>query len=264
MPSVVDNQSVWGDESVWELGGDEWSRPFGGTEALWSRVLEPRIGHLIGGHVVEIAPGYGRVTDRLLQTADRLVAVDLNENCVRACRERFAQSTRFEAHRNDGRSLPMVGDGTTDLVVSFDALVHVDADVMRAYLTEIARILKPDGVAFVHHSNVGSYVLPIARLLGTRLASRLNTRVNHNWRGADVSARAMRSHARLLGLRVNVTERITWHSKLLNDAFVLVSRRGAEASFRNFRFFERPEPSPRLRRAYQSVSNRTVEDHTVG
>src|SRR5579859_8081721 len=41
---------------------------------------------------------------------------------------------------NDGTSLAMIEDGTVDLVFSFDSLVHVEADVMDAYLDEIARV----------------------------------------------------------------------------------------------------------------------------
>ena len=58
---------------------------------------------------------------------------------------------------NDGHSLPMVGDTSIDFAFSFDSLVLVEADTLARYLSELARVLKPDGVAFLHHSNFGAY-----------------------------------------------------------------------------------------------------------
>jgi SAM-dependent methyltransferase len=255
MPSVEENEAAWGQVGPWARAGDDWSDQFGGTGRLWERVLEPRIGHLLYGTVVEIAPGYGRITARLQPRAANLVAVDLNQLCVDACAERFAGCDNLTVAKNDGRSLPMIPDGSVDMVVSWDALVHVDMNVMRSYFTEIDRVLKPSGAAFVHHSNVGSYLDPIGRALGGRVRQRVNARTNHNWRGPDVSARRVRAHARELGMRASVTERVTWHSKLLNDCFSLLSRSGGEVTTRNYRFFARPEAPPATLAAYRAVRN---------
>jgi SAM-dependent methyltransferase len=238
VPTVEQNLEVWGQTDPWHRGGHDWSDPFGGTDVLWESVLVPRIGHLLGGRTVEIAPGYGRMTAKLLPRVDHLVAVDLNQNCIDACGERFDGFPQLELFTNDGRSLPMIADGSVDFVFSFDALVHVDADVMETYFTEIARVLKPTGAAFIHHSNVGSYLNPIRRVLGDRVADRVNRRTNHNWRGADVSAAGLRAHAHRLGLKVNVAEQVNWHSKMLNDCFSLISWSGEETTLRNRRFFQ--------------------------
>jgi ubiquinone/menaquinone biosynthesis C-methylase UbiE len=55
-------------------------------------------------------------------------------------------NARFES--NNGRSLPVVADSSMDLTFSFDSLVHIEAEVLAAYLRELARVHKPDGVAF--------------------------------------------------------------------------------------------------------------------
>jgi ubiquinone/menaquinone biosynthesis C-methylase UbiE len=39
------------------------------------------------------------------------------------------------------------------LVYTFDSMVHFDSDVIRAYMKEFYRILKPGGHCFCHHSN---------------------------------------------------------------------------------------------------------------
>lgn len=51
----------------------------------------------------------------------------------------------------------MVADGSVDFAFSFDSLVHVEEDAMAGYTRELARVLAPDGVAFIHHSNEGAY-----------------------------------------------------------------------------------------------------------
>lgn len=254
MPSVTQNEAVWGHDYHWNQGGDEWSDPFGGTDELWEKVILPRIGHLLGGRTVEIAPGYGRITAKLLPLVEHLTAVDLNERCIDNCRERFAGSEKLALYTNDGRSLPMVPDRSVDFVVSFDALVHVDEDVMESYLDEIARVLTPSGAAFIHHSNVGSYLNPIG-LLGARIRRRVNARTNHNWRGSDVSAATLRAHAHRLGLKLNVAEQITWRSRLLNDCFSLFSWSGDELTTRNYRFFEKPGATAEALEAYRSITS---------
>ncbi len=51
----------------------------------------------------------------------------------------------------------MVADGSIDFVFSFDSLVHAEEDVIRSYLDQLGQKLRPDGVGFLHHSNLGEY-----------------------------------------------------------------------------------------------------------
>ena len=46
---------------------------------------------------------------------------------------------------------------TALFVFSFDSLVYAENDVIAAYLSQLARKLSPDGVGFIHHSNIGAY-----------------------------------------------------------------------------------------------------------
>jgi ubiquinone/menaquinone biosynthesis C-methylase UbiE len=38
-------------------------------------------------------------------------------------------------------------------IYCFDSTVHFDSDVVRAYLAEFARVVRPGGKIFCHHSN---------------------------------------------------------------------------------------------------------------
>lgn len=44
-------------------------------------------------------------------------------------------------------------DATLSFLFCFDAMVHCDSDVVRAYPREARRALRPGGHAFLHHSN---------------------------------------------------------------------------------------------------------------
>ncbi len=245
MPTVEENISEWGSRYDWSHRGDDWSAPFGGSERLWWGIVHPRIlAFLPAPHILEIAPGHGRMTQFLLRSCTRLTAVDVTESCVVACRERFAGVDRLELHLNDGRSLPMVADRSIDFAFSFDSLVHVDADVIGDYMRELARVLAPDGVAFIHHSNAGAFLQPVDRLTdrwAPRLGARVARRCNRNWRSADVSAALARELAAEAGLSCVVQETVNWLARLPTDCFSTITRRGSRwdrppVAVRNLRF----------------------------
>ena len=108
--------------------------------------------------ILEIAPGFGRWTQFLRPLCEDLIVVDLSPKCIEACQARFAEYGNITYHVNDGRSLDMVPNDAIDFAFSFDSLVHVESDVLHGYLSQLAQKLTPEGVAFLHHSNVGAYV----------------------------------------------------------------------------------------------------------
>lgn len=217
MPSVSENHTAWSGEYDWAARGEEWSRTWGGPDAQWWTTVFPRIRAFVpAARILEIAPGYGRWTHFLKDLCEELIAVDLSEECVGACRERFAAFPHVEAHANDGLTLPMVADASVDFAFSLDSLVHVEQDVLDSYLAELARVLAPEGVAFVHHSNMGAYdIAP-----GTA----------PHWRGATASAVLVEAAARSLGLACTAQERLQWgkNHEYLNDCFTVVCRAGSD------------------------------------
>src|SRR5678815_4626377 len=158
MPVTEWNLSVWNQQYDWTRQGEEWSEAWGGSEAQWFKVIYPRIHrYLPAGAILEIAPGFGRWTNYLRYCSTQLTIVDLASQCIEACRQRFSTDTHITYHVNDGTSLAMVPDGSIDFVFSFDSLVHVESDVIEIYLAQLAKKLKPNGVGFIHHSNIGEY-----------------------------------------------------------------------------------------------------------
>jgi ubiquinone/menaquinone biosynthesis C-methylase UbiE len=168
MPSLEWNAKEWGAAYEWPRHGDEWSDFWGGVETQWAATLLPRIRNFLPARsVLEIAPGHGRWSGYLIAMCTDYVGVDLSVECVGACKERFQTAKHARFFVNDGHSLPMVADGSVEFVFSFDSLVHVEADVIESYLFELSRVLAPDGIGFLHHSNLGGHLplLKFARAL---------------------------------------------------------------------------------------------------
>jgi len=123
------------------------------AQDAWDVTLWPHLEGLDSERILEIAPGHGRFSMRLRKLCQSLTLVDINEENLIFCRERFAGDDAFQYIQTDGFTLPGVEDVSLDLVFSWDSMVHFDSDIIRAYLGEIQRVLKPGGHAVLHHSN---------------------------------------------------------------------------------------------------------------
>ncbi len=234
MPSVEENLQNWV-EWDWSHRGEEWSVWWGGTPALWHGALLPRIHTMVPtSRILEIAPGYGRWTQYLKDLCTELVIVDMTEQCIAHCRDRFAQATNIVYHVNDGRSLDMVEDRSIDFVFSFDSLVHAGAPVIDAYLSQLSEKLAPDGIGFIHHSNAGTLrpLNALARRVPASLFERLMRRgviVNVSaWRDETMTSAVFRRQCAAAGLRCITQELISWEfGGYLIDCFSLFTLPGS-------------------------------------
>lgn len=234
MPSVDENKQWWNEGYPWQEGGDEWSRAWGGVDMQWHAAILPRIhAFLPTGTILEIAPGYGRWTQYLKDLCDHLTVVDLSANAIEKCRQRFATSTNIDYYVNDGTSLDMVPDSTIDFVFSFDSLVHVEAGVLRAYLLQIAGKLTRDGVAFLHHSNLGEYSHYFSAVdkvppRGWPLMKKMGIEYRTHWRDAGMTAGKLRDFAEEAGLVCVSQELLGWGGgRRLIDAISIVTLPGS-------------------------------------
>ena len=151
-----------GNPQIWKLAqyvGDDWKQqPYYDDaeqyiEKQWRETIWPFIHDADFSCVLDLAAGHGRNSEKLKQHARQIYIVDINQENIDFCRGRFAGDPRFVFLRNDGCSLEAVPSGAISLVYCFDAMVHFDSDVVRAYLREFVRVLRPGGLGFCHHSN---------------------------------------------------------------------------------------------------------------
>ena len=121
--------------------------------ALWDGLVWPFIADCDFTHVLDLAAGHGRNTAFLLKFASHVTVMDIQEGNVAACERRFADQKSLSYLKNNGFDFHPVEDNSVTLIYCFDAMVHFDSDVIRSYLCDARRILKPGGRAFLHHSN---------------------------------------------------------------------------------------------------------------
>jgi len=210
MPSIETNRDNWNDPANWLRHGEEWSDAWGGTESMWYGSLLPRIAPFLPtGHLLEIACGHGRVTAQLLPHCERYTGVDLAPNCVAICAQRFADQQKARFLGTDGRSLVGIADASIDFAFSWDSLVHAEQDAMHGYMHELARVLRPGGNAWLHHSNMAAHGDGNGGL----------SMPNRHWRASTVSAALLRQWATTAGIEVAAQEIVQWGGPVDSDCF---------------------------------------------
>ncbi|WP_354677482.1 class I SAM-dependent methyltransferase [Cupriavidus plantarum] len=131
-----------------------------GMDWQWANLIEPFIREADLSVALELAPGHGRNSAKLIQQgASILHLVDVNQTCIDACRERFGARTgdcQLHYHVTGGDSLPFIADASLTFVYSFDSMVHFDRSIMLAYLREFSRAMKSGATGYIHHSNYGA------------------------------------------------------------------------------------------------------------
>lgn len=148
--SAAENRMKWAGWD-WTSRGEEWNESDEWKRSLIDDVLCRWIPS--DGVVVEIGPGGGRWSEVLIQRSSRLILVDVSERPLALCRERFSGESNVEYVLSSGRDLPGVASGSVDAVWSFDVFVHVAPADQAGYLDQIARVLRPSGVAVIHHAD---------------------------------------------------------------------------------------------------------------
>jgi SAM-dependent methyltransferase len=289
MPTVEQNLFLWGKADGWKDDGDKWSVKWGSTELEWWTSIFPRIRQFVpASTILEIAPGFGRWTQFLKGFCQQLIAVDVSPACIERCKERFACDPQVRCYVNDGKSLAMVEDASVDFAFSFDSLVHVEADVIAAYLNELGKKLKPGGFAFLHHSNLRAYsssiwlpktigrpqpigdgvkLAPMSR--GLWLRRRLQSKLT-DWglvntfdnRAESMCAKVFREACDPAGLECTTQELVNWnHGPSLIDCFSVVTPRNGRTCkpprlSRNPHFMDEAERARRTAELYNSDLSR--------
>ena len=153
--NVDNNLKIWDNVDTWVDDGEEWSEHFGSTDELWIKHIYNEINsHLCDQKVVlEIAPGRGRLTRKLLENDIRLNVLDLSQTCIDRCKERFSDNEKLENYYvGSGSDLKDIKSNSIDFIFSFDSFVHMHEEVINSYLGEINRVLELGGHCWIHHS----------------------------------------------------------------------------------------------------------------
>lgn len=223
----------------WIAAGEEWSEPWGGSAGQWFGSILPRIrGALPAKTILEIASGFGRWSYYLKQHCAHLHLVEPDARCMDACRRRFGEDPGLSYHLNDGRSLEMIPDGMIDFIFSFDSLVHVPPETIEAYIGQFATKLTTDGMAFIHHSNLGQFARSMSRRARALLSKRKIASTDHQ-RDPEMTADLFRELCQQNGLKCLCQELVNWRGRRLIDCFSMVARKDSK-----WQEFSRPFRNP--------------------
>jgi len=232
MPTRQWNRDYWNPEGGWTDKGENFADIWGTSEAQWYGTIYPRIHRFVPAEtILEIACGYGRGAVFLQNYCERYIGIDLVQQCVDACRERFGPTDRLQFYQNDGLDLSFIPNESVDFVYSWDSLVHAEPAVIRNYLAQLPRILKATGAAFLHHGNLGAYPFQ-SWILYKRYIRRAFSLLGLTERGAQnrdprTTAATVAQEARSCGLVVIQQELVNWktHTALF-DCFTTLRRSG--------------------------------------
>ncbi len=115
-------------------------------------LADPVLNGVAHGRALDLGCGLGRVTRPLAGRFDEVVGVDVSAEMVRRAEE-LHPATEFpnvSFHATDGVHLPLE-DESVDFVFSYEVFQHLPSrDVMHANLLEVARVLRPEGLALIH------------------------------------------------------------------------------------------------------------------
>jgi ubiquinone/menaquinone biosynthesis C-methylase UbiE len=183
-------QGMWNDYFKEAEASIEWQ---------WDTIIWPLIKEFDFSTVLELSPGRGRNTQKLCTVAKRIIAVDYNEYALEQTRARLGSShegCQITYHRNGGADLSMVSDASVTAVYCWDSAIHFDRSVVTRYIAEFARVLKPGGSGFLHHSDLGN-------------CANKNIKLNPNWR-SNVNKELVAAACRKNGLTVKVQQLVPW------------------------------------------------------
>jgi SAM-dependent methyltransferase len=244
----------------WIAAGEEWSEPWGGSAAQWFGSILPRIQTALPANtILEIASGFGRWSYYLKQHCNHLHLVEPDAQGMEACQRRFGSDPKISYHLNDGRSLEMIQDGAIDFIFSFDSLVHVRRETIEAYLSQFAAKLTGNGMAFIHHSNLGQFARSVSRRAWALVSKGKVVGADHQ-RDPEMTAELFRELCEHNGLKCLCQELVNWRGRRLIDCFSSVARKdskwkAATGRFRNPDFMLEARLIRRLAQHYPKATS---------
>ena len=100
------------------------------------------------GRALDFGCGVGRLTRALAEHFESCDGVDLAAPMVDRARELNRNRKRMRFHHNDAPDLRLFGDGSFDFILALIVFQHMERRLMRGYMREFVRVLRPGGVAF--------------------------------------------------------------------------------------------------------------------
>ena len=152
-------KNPWTDKEFYSLG-DDWFD----VEREWKQK-----NGFLSGDILEIGCGAGRITQRLADTFDRVLAIDVSPDILEYA-SKGVISKNITWVESDGNTLP-AANASMDLVFSCQVFQHLPTNKAQLILfNEIYRVLKPGGSFFIH---LPIHVYPYSYPAFTRISKKI-------------------------------------------------------------------------------------------
>lgn len=167
--------------------------------ANYDQLVRPYLPLLLHGaappscSVLEIGCGVGRMTRWFAENFGTVYGIDVSPEMIRQARQRLSGYSHVTLHTGSGFDLAPLPDAHFDLVFSYIVFQHIpSAAVIRHYIVEAARVLKPGG-AFKFQVNGDQSPAYLAHVRDT-------------WQGETFSCEEVESLLREAGLSLETVE----------------------------------------------------------
>lgn len=165
----------WEPDEFYRLGRDDWTDFLNHWQTYESG---------LAGTCVEIGCGAGRITQGLVDTFHRVVALDVSEDMMRLA---SAVVPRAEFRAVHGTSIPLE-PSEADAVFSCHVLQHLESlSDVSGYMEECHRVLRPGGTVMLHLLLAGASD-PLPRRVAREVRLRVVRQLGRN-RGAHSRVR---------------------------------------------------------------------------
>lgn len=104
--------------------------------------------------VLDVACGEGYGAAMVAENANRVVGVDISAEAIRHAGNRYGHQANLEFITASCDCLPFP-DASFDLAISFETIEHIETQ--QAFIAELARVLRPDGVLLLSSPNKRLY-----------------------------------------------------------------------------------------------------------
>lgn len=104
-------------------------------------------------NMIELACGHGRHVPYYQDFAGTITLVDILEENMVICRDRFKETENIIYYKNNGFNLEELPSDQYTALFTYDSMVHFEMMDVYSYLKDIYRVLEVGGKALFHHSN---------------------------------------------------------------------------------------------------------------
>ncbi|GAG70139.1 unnamed protein product [marine sediment metagenome] len=94
---------------------------------------------------LNIGCGIGRIEKFLHQKVKEIHSVDVSQAMIDIAKERSKDFSNVHYYVNDGQSLQIFGDNFFDIAFAELVFQHIPPEVVKSYVSEVHRVLKPGG-----------------------------------------------------------------------------------------------------------------------